>query len=414
MNWPGRPGWRNTRLPVMAVGIPLGPGRAESVRKVKHVRSRWARQRALIAPLATGAALITALAGCSSSDGSSSGGGDGGAGAGGGGSSASAGAVKTWSDEASLVAAAKKEGTVNVYEAPEFASFLVKGFEKAYPWAKVNATGLEPPAAAAKWATEVSAGVHNVDVGSIYITQVQQFTTQGAVAAVELPNDANVEQPLQDPKHLYHSVISFPYVLLYNTKELRGGGPADLKDLTDSKWAGKLVLDNPALGGPGGLTMAAMKQVLGSGWADWLKKLKANSPELTDSSSSSYDAVVRGDRPLCICGYHDYIGQSSDTPVKVDFYNQDSSGVVPQVIAQEVAAKAPHPAMAALWINWVLSTAGQQAVASSGRTPVVANVPGADKVSVPSNIKVASFSALGDYLADPSSYNAVYKQVFGS
>ena len=318
-----------------------------------------------------------------------------------------------WSDEASLVAAAQKEGAVNVYEAPEFASFLVSGFEKAYPWAKVNATGLEPAAASAKWATEVSAGVHNVDVGSIYITQVKQFIDQGAVAAVQLPNDAKVDKPLQDPNHQFHSVISFPYVLLYNTKLLPNGGPKDLKDLTDPQWAGKLVLDNPALGGPGGLTMAAMKQPLGSGWEDWLKSLKATAPELTDSSSASYDAVVRGDRPLCICGFHDYIGQPAGTPVGVDYYNQDSTGVVPQVIAQEVAATAPHPAMAALWINWVMSTDGQAAVAASGRTPVVADVPNAAKVSVPAGIKVAALSELADYLADPTPYNTTFKQVFG-
>ena len=339
-------------------------------------------------------------AGSGSANGSSSGGG-------------AAANVKVWSDEASLVAAAQKEGAVNVYEAPEFASFLVSGFEKAYPWAKVNATGLEPAAASAKWATEVSAGVHNVDVGSIYITQVKQFIDQGAVAAVQLPNDAKVDKPLQDPNHQFHSVISFPYVLLYNTKLLPNGGPKDLKDLTDPQWAGKLVLDNPALGGPGGLTMAAMKQPLGSGWEDWLKNLKATAPELTDSSSASYDAVVRGDRPLCICGFHDYIGQPAGTPVGVDYYNQDSTGVVPQVIAQEVAATAPHPAMAALWINWVMSTDGQAAVAASGRTPVVADVPNAAKVSVPAGIKVAALSELADYLADPTPYNTTFKQVFG-
>src|SRR5262249_10052877 len=146
---------------------------------------------------------------------------------------------------------------------PEFAPFLVKGFQQAYPWAKVNATGLEPPAAAAKWGTEVSAGVSNLDVASIYITQVKQFTDKGAVSAVTLPNDSLVEAPLQDPKHYFHATISFPYVLLYNTK-LISGGPADLTDLTQPQWKGKLVVDNPALGGPGGLTLAAVRQEVGA------------------------------------------------------------------------------------------------------------------------------------------------------
>jgi ABC-type Fe3+ transport system substrate-binding protein len=205
-------------------------------------------------------------------------------------------------------------------------------------------------------------------------------------------------------------------VLLYNTKELPDGGPADLADLTQPQWKGKVVMDNPALGGPGGLTMAAMKGVIGAdGWQAWLKALKANDIDLTDSSSSSYDAVVRGERPLCICSYHDFIGQAAGTPVGVDFYNQDNTGVIPQAGTMVVSATAPHPAMAALWLNWVLSQdGGQAAVAASGRTPTEENVPGADKVGVPAGKKVASFSVLTDYINNPDSYNDVFKSIFGS
>jgi len=322
-------------------------------------------------------------------------------------------ALKTYTDVASLEAEAKKEGTVSVFMAPEFAPFLVKGFQKDYPWAKVNATGLEPPAAAAKWATELSANVHDMDVASIYITQVKQFTDKGAVAPVQLPNDSLVNPALQDSNHLFHATIEFPYVLLYNTK-LVTDKPANLKELTDPKWKGKLVMDNPALGGPGGLTMAAMKADLGDQWEQWLKDLKANDVNLTDSSSASYDAVVRGERPLCICSYHDFIVQDAGTPVGVQFYNQDSTGVIPQAGTMEIAAKAPHPAMAALWINWVLSpTGGQAAIAGSGRTPVTQNVPGAEKVSVPNGVKVAPFSVLAEYLKDPNSFITVYRKTFG-
>lgn len=321
---------------------------------------------------------------------------------------------KTYSSTASLVAAAKKEGTVRVYMSPELTPFLVPRFKKAYPWATVNVTGLEADDASAKWATELSAGIHNVDVVFTYVTQVKEFTSQGGVAAVKLPNDSLIEKPLQDPQHHYHTVVSYPYVLLYNTKELKGG-PPQLTDLTQPQWKGKVVLDNPSLGGPGGLVLASLKNQLGSRWQDWLQKFQANSPSLTDSSSTSYDAVVRGDRPLCICSYHDYIAQPPGTPVNVDFYNQSGSGVVPQAGVMQIAAQAPHAAMAALWVNWLLSPHGGQAgIASSGRTPVVANVPGAAKVSVPAGVKVAPFSVLGSYLADPNSFNSTFKSIFGS
>jgi ABC-type Fe3+ transport system substrate-binding protein len=371
------------------------------VNLVNHASTRWRRR---VLPCVAAATLTLAIAACGSSSGAATP------------AAGTAAHPIVYSDETSMVAAAKKEGTVNVYMAPEFTPFLAKGFMQKYPWAKVNVTGLEPPAAAAKWATEVGAGVKNVDVASIYITQVKQFTDQNAISAVQLPNDNLIAAPLQDANHYFHASIEYPYVLLYNTKELPNGGPADLKDLTLPQWKGKLVMDNPALGGPGGLTMAAMQEEIGaSGWQQYLTALKANDPDLTDSSSASYDAVVRGDRPLCICSYHDFVGQAAGTPVGVDFYNQSTTGVIPQAGTMVVAAKAPHPAMAALWINWVLSaTGGQAAVAASGRTPVVANVPGADKVDVPAGTKVASFDILRAYLNDPDQFNTVYKSTFGS
>src|ERR1700704_5370778 len=119
--------------------------------------------------LATGAAL--AAAGCTSP-----------ASPAGAGSSPATTALKTYTSESALVTAAKKEGTLSLIIAPEYVPFLVNGFKKAYPWAKVNFTALEPDQAAAKLLTEVNSGINDTDVVGVWPTALGTFEAKGQLA----------------------------------------------------------------------------------------------------------------------------------------------------------------------------------------------------------------------------------------
>jgi ABC-type Fe3+ transport system substrate-binding protein len=316
-------------------------------------------------------------------------------------------------DMSNLEAQAKKEGTLNLYIAPDY-SFVQKAFEAAYPWAKVNMTQLLPVPAVTKWSAEVNASVNQVDVVGVLPNQISSLRDLRAVAGVQVPNDLLVSSSLQDPNGFGHPMVTLPIVILYNTK-LTSTPPKDLSELIEPQWKGQLVMDNPATGPTASWALAAERKVMGDAqWDTFLAGLKANGPELTDSASESYAALVRGDRPICICSYSDYVAQKPGAPVAVDFYDQDSQGVVIRPIDAVVAAKAPHPAMAALFLNWMLSpTGGQQLMVNSGRIPAV-SVPGATKGNVPSGVKVVpQSSVLSDYLDNPDSYVTAYKKYFG-
>jgi ABC-type Fe3+ transport system substrate-binding protein len=148
-------------------------------------------------------------------------------------------------------------------------------------------------------------------------------------------------------------------------------------------------------------------------WKAWLKAVAANGPELTDSDSTSYAAVLRGDRPVCICDYSDYVS-TPGTPLAVDYYGQGSNGVVVQPIVAVVAAAAPHPAMAALFINWMLSpTGGEKAMAQSGRAPAVP-VPGFAQIEMPAQVKTMPiYGVLGSFFANATTYTSVFQSIFG-
>jgi len=329
-------------------------------------------------------------------------------------SGAAADVNKTWTSVDEMVAAAKKEsGPLNVYIAPEYAPFVQPGFEKAYPWAKLNVTQLEPVPSVAKWSAELSSGFSQADVVFMHSTGVQTFKDLKALAQVTVPNDANVEPALQDKDHYSHPVTELGEVMLYNTK-LISTPPKTVAELADPEWKGKVIMDSPQLGGAGGFVLASERSAMGdAAWQTWLQKVADNDLYVTDTSSASYAAVVRGDRPVCICNYGDYISQAPGTPVGVDFYGQDDRGIVVEPIVGTISKTAPHPALAALFMNWMLAAdGGQQGFVDSGRVPTVP-VPGADKVSLPEGTKVMNlYEDLGDYISDPDSANTVFKKIF--
>src|SRR4051794_31405643 len=176
----------------------------------------------------------------------------------------------TWTDEAKLEAAAKEEGTLDLYVNGDYDDVLVDGFKKAYPWATVNATNLDSAQASEKWSAELSADVHNVDVAVLRLDSYKPFVDEGAVAKLTIPNGDQLPASARDADGYTWAVNNLILALLYNTK-LADGGPSDLHDLADPEWKGKLVMPNPAEGGAAAIMFAAMKDQLGDDWETWLK-----------------------------------------------------------------------------------------------------------------------------------------------
>jgi ABC-type Fe3+ transport system substrate-binding protein len=323
-------------------------------------------------------------------------------------------ASKSWTDTSALVAAAKKEGTLTIYVAPEYQPFLVKGFEAAYPWAKMDVSPQEPPQAAAKFQAELNSGVHQVDIVGLKEPELEPFSSKGAIAKVSVPSDKLVNPQLKDAAGLTHPMTATETALVYNTK-LVSSGPKDLTDLAEPQWAGKLAVDDPLNASEGGPVFASERKALGDqGWDSFLAGLAKNKPSLTDSGSTSFEEVLRGDRAICLCEAHDYAdAKKQGAPLGIDYYDQDGAGIVVTPTIAVVPKQAPHPAMAALFLNWVESpTGGQKGFIASGRSPVV-KVPGVTPV-VPTSVKEAPlFDVLGDYYDHPDSYNTAFKKYFG-
>jgi ABC-type Fe3+ transport system substrate-binding protein len=177
-------------------------------------------------------------------------------------------------------------------------------------------------------------------------------------------------------------------------------------------------MPNPAEGGAAALMFAAQRESMGDdAWKAWLEGIKANNPTMTGSSSEAYATVLRGDRPLCVCSYGDFVEQDEGTPMAPAYYNQDTTGMIFNPNIAVIASEAPHPATAALFVNWAIDPeGGQLAFVESGRAPALDSdqVEGAEDVGLPADVKGAPiFEVMADYIDDPDSFIAVYQDIFG-
>jgi iron(III) transport system substrate-binding protein len=305
---------------------------------------------------------------------------------------------------AEVEAAAQKEKTISYYT---FASDrpLVAMFKADYPWANVNFSFLTHAQVQSKFLTEHRAGSNIADVLVALPSDLPPIVAAKAAATTTVPNDLLTLTDLREAN--LHPINQVLYV--YGFKPAPGlNPPADIFHLADPLWKGKLVFDSPTSGGPAATVLASRRKLWGdTKWRQWLQGLAANNVQLSQSASTTITAVVQGARPVGIDGYQDIALQPAGTQVVAGFYQDPVSVPTCAVINQN----APHPNMARLFVNWLLSPKVQAYYASVGRSPA-ANIEtpfSLDRI-LPQGITVLSSTQMADWNASSASFIDIYKK----
>jgi iron(III) transport system substrate-binding protein len=295
-----------------------------------------------------------------------------------------------------IVAAAKSEGALVIKGSPGsiYAEVLTDGFKKKYPEIKVNYTGLNGFESIPRITRERAAGIYAWD---IYIggtpSTLSTLKPAGAFAplmpALKLPEVTDDKSWLggfaagwQDREKKYAFAFDFTvsapaYV---NWDIVKHEDLQTLEDLMKPEFSGKMVWDDPRLGGPG--IAAGVSMVLNYG-DDFLAKL-VRTQKIAYSNSGRQEAewVVRGQYPIGLG-----VGSQDVAP----FWRQDLgknvqvwSGNIrtvpggPGFGAVALMDKAPHPNAAIVYLNWLLSKEGQAEYTKSGRNSRRLDVPPSD------------------------------------
>ncbi len=315
-----------------------------------------------------------------------------------------------------LVAAAQKEGEVVWYSTliiNQIVRPMVEAFQAKYPGIQVRYSRATSSDVALKIRNEARARRVQADLfdGSNTVFMLQE----GGLVAEYRPKSAEAyPADLKDPRGLWTALNLFYWTSAYNTNLVKEAeAPKTYEDLLDPKWKGKIAWTNDLTpGGPPGFIhniLATMGEEKGMAY---LRTFAAQGPvSIPAAQRVVLDHVIAGEYPLAvmILNYHATISAAQGAPVrwiKMEPLLQSMSLV-------SVVKDAPHPNAARLFVEFMLSDAGQKVMADSDYLPaspsVAAKVPGNKPDAGHFKVNVVTPDMARD---DTAAWTAIYKDLF--
>lgn len=276
------------------------------------------------------------------------------------------------------VKAAIAEGEVNVHGGPGklYAVALIEGFKDAFPDIKVNFTGLSGRDAIPKILAERAAGIYAWDVYIGGTSSVMgSLKPAGALAPIrpnlilaEVLDDKNWNGGFDagfmdlDKKYMYGFQAEITPTVLVNWDHVSHADLKTYQDLLKPQFAGKIVWDDPRLPGAGS---AAGARFLYNFGADFLKRLYSEQQiAYVANLRQNAEWVVSGRYPIGLgLGVVDLapfraqgLAKNISEPSEANFTHES---VATGFGTLSMPSNPPHPNAAKVYVNWLLSKAGQ-------------------------------------------------------
>jgi iron(III) transport system substrate-binding protein len=266
-----------------------------------------------------------------------------------------------------IAAAARKEGTLTLYTtiAEKDLPAIVQPFEKKYG-VKVNVWRAGTDKVLQRTIAEARASRNDVDVVHYGSPEMEALAREKVLEPITSPVQKNLIAGSVPAHHEWAATILSVWVQAYNTTLV---GKADLpktwNDLLDARWKGKIGIEAKdddwfatvvnELGGE--------KQGL-----DFFRRLAAtNGISVRKGHTLLNNMVVSGEVPLALTVYNYMPEQAKEKGAPIDWF------VIPPAIARSnavgVARRAPHPAAALLFYEYLLGPEGQKAMTSINYVP---------------------------------------------
>ena len=272
---------------------------------------------------------------------------------------------------------ATREGEINVHGGPGrvYGQVLTEGFRKQYPNIKLNFTGLSGRDAIPKVMREREAGIYAWDVyvgGTPSILQtlkpVGTFAPLRPVLALsEVVDDqawfGGLDAGWMDSEK--RLTLGFEYtsspIVVVNWDFVSKDSLTTFADLLKPEFANKIVWDDPRLPGQG--VHSAQTMLINFG-RDYLTNIFANQKIVyTVNPRQNAEWVVRGQYPIGIATSVEELApfrlQGLGKSIGIFIGDMKTLTAGPGFGTVSLVDRAPHPAAAAVYINWLLSRQGQ-------------------------------------------------------
>lgn len=319
-------------------------------------------------------------------------------------------------EDAELVAAATKEGTVVWYSGMivnQVLRPLADGFERKYPGIKVQASRMPSGDAAQKIISEARAGRPQADV---YDGTAVAFRLVDAklVEPYKPPAAAKYPENEKDPNGDWTAINIYIMTPAINTEMVKPADiPKTLQDLLDPKWKGRMAwTTDPTTSGPPGFIGAVLNDMGQERGMDYLRKLaQQRIINVPASQRVVLDQLIGGQYPLALMtfNHHSVISGNQGAPVRwLPF-----SPAVELPNPAGLIRGAPHPNAGKLLLNYVLSDEGQAVMRKANYIPASPDVEAPDPKLLPGKGGFKAVTMSPEFTGEKlEAWTAIYNELF--
>lgn len=266
----------------------------------------------------------------------------------------------------SLEKEARKEGEVVWYAAmaSDRAGELIKVFENKYPFLKVR---FQPGGASRQLEqllVEHRAKKHRADIINTRRSFVSVMARSGAIARYRTPLRSGLREGFTDREGLINGIYAQPRVFLFNTRMVsRDKAPQSFDDLLDPRWKDKMGMDTTDYD-----WLASLIDFYGRSKAlEFAGKLAKQQLNMRRGPTLLAQLAVAGEFPIVIDAFPEEIIQMKNAKAPADFVFSEPFVPVKTPTTVSISSGAPHPHAAALFVDFLLSKAGQDIMVAQGR-----------------------------------------------
>ena len=284
-------------------------------------------------------------------------------------------------EEQLLIDEAKSEGgDLMIYTSMNIDDLeqILEKFEEAYPFTNTDYYRADGSNVIQKALLENQSGQTFADVFETESFEVYRLQEVGLLQPYIAPESDAYPAQAKDADGYWTVDRINTVVIGYNTNLVdQANAPKTWEDLLDPKWKGEIGVEANDVELLAGMVNAWGEQEAYQFW----EGIAALEPGIIDGHTELAELVSAGEFAISPNLYAYRIEKLKEKGAPIDWVKTDPVIAFTQLLA--MAADAPHPATARLFINWLLSEEGQSALRDLGRIP---NRPGV-KVDPPELIE---------------------------
>ncbi len=265
--------------------------------------------------------------------------------------------------EEELLKGARKEGKVMFWSSMriEDSRALAAGFESKYSFIKVEIYRAGGEQLVNRALAEAMAGKTTYDVINAFALKVIQ--DRGFLQSHPTPEATHYATGYKDPQNHWVSLYSGYNVIGYNTNLVsKNEAPKNWADLLNPLWKGKLGIDNEEYFWYAGM----LKHWGEEKGKKYMEALARQDLQWRSGHAQLADLMSTGEFVITVVVYPDQIENMKKQGQPVDWV-KTADPILVNLAPVGIAAKAPHPNAAALFLNYSISKEGQEILRKRNR-----------------------------------------------